>query len=172
MCLFCVGGVVFLPWNLPGSVTAEKSPLHCPLWPTCSFCDQPGAGPSPSVGTDDRWGEKFRRGFTGARAAVEGGRTSDGCPARSPRRRVSWFLKWVRAVAGPRVRPERGPGWSAHPLLGVVCRGCEQDPAFAPDTLEVAVGFLVFLYLLSTICPNCTRKQLLSLSFLGICSWR
>ena len=75
---------------------------------------------------------------------------------------MSWFLKWVRAVAGPRVRPERCPGWSAHPLLGVVCRGCEQDPAFAPDTLEVAAGFLVSLYLLSTVCPNCTRMQLLS----------
>lgn len=161
VCLLCVGGFAFLPWNPPGFVTAEKSPLHCPLWPTCSFCDHPGAWPSPSAGIDERSGEKFKQGFTGTRAAVEGGRTSNRCPALSLRRRASWFLKWVRAVAGPGVRPERCPGWSAHLLRGIVCRGCEPDPAFAPDTLEVAVGFLVFFYLLSAICPNCTCTQLL-----------
>ena len=37
--------------------------------------------------------------------------------------------------------------WSAHPLGGAVCRGHEQYPAFAPDSSEVAVGFLVFSYL-------------------------
>ena len=37
--------------------------------------------------------------------------------------------------------------WAAHPLGGVVCRGHAQCPAFAPGSSEVAVGFLVFLYL-------------------------
>ena len=31
-------------------------------------------------------------------------------------------------------------GWSAHPLGGAVCRGHAQYPAFAPGSLEVAVG--------------------------------
>ena len=44
---------------------------------------------------------------------------------------ASWSVNGVRIGASPRIRPE---GWL----------GC---PAFAQDTSEVEVGFLVFLYL-------------------------
>lgn len=109
---FLCRSFVFLPWNPPGFVTAEKSPLGCPLWATCSFCDQPGARPSLSVGIDERSGEKFRQGFTGARAAVEAGRTSNTCPARPPRRCVSWFLD----EGGGRSRGQaRGVSWVVCP---------------------------------------------------------
>ena len=37
--------------------------------------------------------------------------------------------------------------WSAHPLGGAVCRVHGLYSAFAPSSSEVAVGFLVFLYL-------------------------
>ena len=42
------------------------------------------------------------------------------------------------------------------PLCGAVYMGHLQYPAFACSNSEVAVRFLVFLYLvLSLICPNC-----------------
>ena len=47
----------------------------------------------------------------------------------------------------PGVGQEGRLRWSAHPLGGVLCRGHAQCPAFAPGSSEVAVGFLVFLYL-------------------------
>jgi len=37
------------------------------------------------------------------------------------------------------------------PLGGAVCRGHVQYPAFAPSSLEVAVGFLVFLCLVLSL---------------------
>ena len=55
----------------------------------------------------------------------------------------------------------------AHPVSGVVSRGHAQYRAFAPDTLHLLqapwkwqVAFLVSLYLLSRVCPNCTCLQL------------
>ena len=39
--------------------------------------------------------------------------------------------------------------WFAHPSDAVEYQGHAQDPAFAPQTPEVSVGFLVFLYPLS-----------------------
>ena len=45
------------------------------------------------------------------------------------------------------VRLEGWLRWSAHLLGGAVCRNYVQYPDFALDTSEVAVGFLVFLYL-------------------------
>ena len=54
-------------------------------------------------------------------------------------------MSWVGVCPG--VRPE---GWlkgSALHFGGVVCRGHARYPAFAPSSSEVAVGFLVFLYL-------------------------
>lgn len=48
------------------------------------------------------------------------------------------YMGWVQG-SGRRV------AWVACPPRGGgVCRGREQDPAFAPDTSEVAVGFWVF----------------------------
>ena len=40
--------------------------------------------------------------------------------------------------------------WFAHPFGGVECRHA-QPPAFAPSSSEVAVGFLVFLYLVDNL---------------------
>ena len=60
----------------------------------------------------------------------------------------------MRIGARPGVGPEGWPGWSAHPLGGAVCRGHAQSPAFAPDTSEVAVGFLLFLYLVVPSLPQ------------------
>ena len=53
----------------------------------------------------------------------------------------------MRVGAGPGVEMEGWLGWSAHPLGDAVCRDHVPHPAFAPDTSEVAVGLLVFLYL-------------------------
>ena len=47
----------------------------------------------------------------------------------------------------PGVGQERWLRWSAPPFGGVESRGHAQYPAFAPASSEVAVGFLVFLYL-------------------------
>ena len=51
----------------------------------------------------------------------------------------------------PGVGPEVWLKWSAHPLGGVECRGHAQCPAFAPSSSEVAVRFLVFLYLVHNL---------------------
>ena len=48
---------------------------------------------------------------------------------------------------GPVVMPEEWFKWSAHSLGAAVCRDHAQYPAFSPDTSEVAVECLVFLYL-------------------------
>ena len=67
----------------------------------------------------------------------------------------------------PGVGPEAGLRWSAHPSGGVECRGHAQYPAFAPNAWFLLpalqkwqLGFLVFVYLLSRICPNCACTQL------------
>ena len=59
----------------------------------------------------------------------------------------------------PGARQEGWLRWSAHPFGGGVCRGHAQYPAFAPHALflgssEVAVGFLVFLYLVVHSLPQ------------------
>ena len=59
-----------------------------------------------------------------------------------------------------RGRPEGRLRWSTRPLGVAECRRPVQLPAFAPGSSEVAVGFLVSLYLLSIMCPNCTCTQL------------
>ena len=60
----------------------------------------------------------------------------------------------MRVGAGPGLRLEGWLRWSAHPLGGVVCREPVQYSAFAPDPSEVAVGFLVFLYLVVQNLPQ------------------
>ena len=58
---------------------------------------------------------------------------------------LSWSLRWGEGGEDPGVVLG---GWlrqSTHPFDGVVCRDHAPYPAFAPDTSEVAVGFLVFL---------------------------
>ena len=76
-------------------------------------------------------------------------------------------LYGVKVGVCPGVRTE---GWLrcfAHPLGGAVCSGHAQRPAFAPDPLLLLqalqkwqLGFVVSVYLLSRICPNCACKQL------------
>ena len=55
----------------------------------------------------------------------------------------------------PGVRQEGWLRWSARPLGGVERRGPAQDPAFAPGSSEVAVGFFwPFLYLVVQNLPQ------------------
>ena len=58
-------------------------------------------------------------------------------------------------------------GWLrcfAHPFGGGVCKGHGQHPAFAPSSSEVAVVFLVFLYLAVHNLPQLhTRAVIFSL---------
>ena len=70
----------------------------------------------------------------------------------------------------PGVGPEGWLRWSAHPLGGVECRGHAQCPAFAPGSSEVAVGFLVFLYLVVHYLPQLHMPTVIfsPLSFLCI----
>ena len=42
--------------------------------------------------------------------------------------------------------------WSAHPCGGTECRGPAQDPAFAPGSSEVAVGWFVCCFGLFVTC--------------------
>lgn len=46
--------------------------------------------------------------------------------------------------AGPGIPQEALLGWSPHPLGSSLCRDLAKYPAFALDTPEVEVGFLVF----------------------------
>lgn len=57
------------------------------------------------------------------------------------------------------------PRWSAQPLGGAVCRDHAQYSAFAPSTSEVAVEFLVFLYLVH----NLPQLFLIPYSFFVCC---
>ena len=54
---------------------------------------------------------------------------------------VSWFLLRTQVGACPGVRLEAWLRCCAHPVGGIVCGGHTQYPAFAPDSLEVAVEF-------------------------------
>ena len=47
-----------------------------------------------------------------------------------------------------------GVGLVCLPLGGVECRGHSQDPVFAPGSSEVAVGYLVSLYLVVQNLPQ------------------
>ena len=53
---------------------------------------------------------------------------------------MSRLLTWGEYGGGSRGRLEPWLRWSAHPLGGVVCRGHEQCPAFAPDTLYLLLA--------------------------------
>lgn len=48
--------------------------------------------------------------------------------------------------AGPGIPQEALLGWSPHPLGSSLCRDLAKYPAFALDTPEVEVGFLVFFF--------------------------
>lgn len=60
---------------------------------------------------------------------------------------ASWSVNGVRIGASPRIRPE---GWL----------GC---PAFAQDTSEVEVGFLVFLHLIHNLPQLCMHAAIFNL---------
>ena len=53
----------------------------------------------------------------------------------------------MRLGAGPAVGLEGWLRWFAYHFGGAVCRAHAQYPAVAPRSLEAAVEFLVFLYL-------------------------
>ena len=80
-------------------------------------------------------------------------------------------LYGARVAMCPWVRSEGQLRWFAHPFGGVVCRGHEQYPAFAPSSSDMAVGWLLgrfvfgcffwyFCFLLSLVYPNCAHIQL------------
>ena len=101
----------------------------------------------------------LKEGFIRAPAA-EGGARTNRFPPCLLRSLGSWFLIW-------------GEGWGvsrgqAGGVAQVFCPPlrwyCVLVPAFAPGSLEVAVGFWS-LYLLSSICPNCTCSVIFSLIF-------
>ena len=79
---------------------------------------------------------------------------------------------------GLRVCPGVGPeGWLrcfAHPLGGVVSGGMCSTPLLLQAFQKWQLGFLVSLYLLSRICPNCPYMQLILVpySFFVFCCWR
>jgi len=58
---------------------------------------------------------------------------------------MSWFLRQDKGWEEGWLR------WSAHPLDDVECRGQAQYPAFAPGSSEVALGFLVSVYLVHNL---------------------
>ena len=67
----------------------------------------------------------------------------------------------MRVGACPGSRPAGWLGWFAHPLGGGVCRGHTQYPAFLWALQKWQLNFLVSLYPLFRICPNCTYMKLL-----------
>ena len=124
---------------------------------------------------DRRPDEKFRQGFTGARAVAGGTKTSNRFPCSLPDGGRAGSLNGVRLGLDWWVRPEgwlRGAAPCLH-LRGAVCRDRARDPAFAPGTLEVAVGFWPFGALF-VICPNCPRVRLFLVpySFFVFCCWK
>ena len=71
------------------------------------------------------------------------------------------FFIWGEGRGVSRIRLELWLRCFAHPL-GVLCSGTHtQYPAFAPGSSKVVVGFLVSLYLLSRICPNCSMQAVI-----------
>lgn len=58
------------------------------------------------------------------------------------------------------------------PLCDAVCREHAQYPCFSSQLFTVASVFLVFLYLLSRICPNCACTLCLYSFFVFFCSRR
>ena len=93
-----------------------------------------------SIEIGKRPDKKFRQGFTGAPAAAGSRKTSNRCPCLLPKVGRAGSFHGVRIGAGPGVRLEVWLKWSAHPFGGI-------EPAFALYSSEVAVGLLVFLYL-------------------------
>ena len=84
---------------------------------------------------------------------------------------VNGSLYRVRVRAGSGIWLEGWLRWSAHPLGGVLWRVHAQHPAFAPDSSEVEVGFLVFLYLVwfAPTAWACAELFLVPYSFFVFC---
>ena len=70
----------------------------------------------------------------------KGAKTSNRCPCSLPEERGrAGLLSGVKVEVDLWVGPEGGLRWCAHPLGGVSYRDHAQDPAFAPDSSEVAL---------------------------------
>ena len=63
---------------------------------------------------------------------------------------MSWFLPQGKGREVFRGWAEGWLRWFAHPFAGVECRP-DLSPTSAPSSSEVAVGFLVFLYLVHNL---------------------
>ena len=90
----------------------------------------------------------------------------------APGQACSLYVVKVGWVQGSRIKGRLS--WSAYPLVGAVCRVCAQFPAFVPDSLEVVVGFLVFLCLVHNL-PQLPMREVIFLvpyGFFVFCCWR
>ena len=59
-----------------------------------------------------------------------------------------------------RVRPEGWFRWFAHPFVVLCARVMQRAVSFLQALQRWQLGFLVSLYLLSSICPKCAYMQL------------
>ena len=69
-------------------------------------------------------------------------------------------LRGVRVGVCPGVGLEGWLRWFAHPLVRVSCRGRGSTLLLLQALQKWQLGFLVSLYVLSRICPNCACRQL------------
>ena len=124
--------------------------------------------------------KKLRQVFTGASAlAAGGGKTSNRLPCSFPKMRRVHSSHGVRVGVCPGVRLEQWLRWFS--LTFVVLSGggmhstlfYAPDTHFAPGSLEMAVGFYIYIFG-SRICPNCMCSQLslVLYSFFVFCSLR
>ena len=87
--------------------------------------------------------------------------TSNTLPCSFPEEGWAGSSYGVRVGVCPGVGSEVWLKWLAHPWGGVECRGRSQYPVFAPGSSEVAVGYLVSVYLVVQNLPQlhmCTAQ--------------
>ena len=105
-----------------------------------------------SIAIDQRPGEKFRQGFTGAAAGVK---TSKRFPAHLFPERASWYLIEDEDMGGSRGRAGAVFGGLPTPSV-VLSAGGRRSPLLLLLTLQKwQLGFWSFC-ILSRICPDCS----------------
>ena len=80
-----------------------------------------------------------------------GVKTSNTLPCSFPAEGWAGSSYGVKVGVCPGVEPGGWLRWLAHPWGGVECRGHSQYPVFAPGSSEVAVAYLVSLYLVQNL---------------------
>lgn len=142
--------------SLPGSVAEGGWAAPLPVLPTELGVSQP-------IEVEMRPDQKLRQGFVGSPAAAEGRKAGKSCPRLSPGRGTTWLL-----TRGERRVQESGRGGGLGGLptfLGVLWAGCLCSALFCCQPFRssgVAVGLLVFLYLIHNLPLLCTRAVIFS----------